>query len=115
MLRKMIVVFFALGMSMAYGDVSGDWDFAVEITGMGGGNASVTLQEAADGTITGHYSGQLGNTDITGAAEGNDFQFAVTGDAGSVTYKGTLQDNDTLKGTLDLGGMAEGTFTATRK
>jgi len=32
-----------------------------------------------------------------------------------VTYAGTIEDKDTLKGTLDLGGMAQGTFTAIRK
>jgi len=94
-------------------DVSGSWNFAVEIMGQGG-NASVTMTEAADGTITGHYNGQLGDTDFTGKASGDDMQFALVGDAGTVTYQGTVQADGTIRGTVDLAGMAEGTFVATR-
>lgn len=100
---------FLLASSLASADVSGSWSFAVDVMGQTG-NASVTMTQSGDGTIAGHYTGQLGDTDFTGTATGNDFQFVLTGDAGSVTYKGTLQEDGTLKGTLDLSGMAEGTF-----
>lgn len=90
-------------------DVSGNWSFAVEVAGQTG-NATVSMTQNSDGSIAGHYTGQLGDTDFTGTATGNDFQFTLTGDAGSVTYKGTLQTDGTLKGSLDLSGMAEGTF-----
>jgi hypothetical protein len=117
MLRKFagILCLWALSLSAAFADVSGNWNFAVEIAGVGGGNASVTMQQAADGVITGTYAGQLGNTNITGKAEGNAFEFIVAGQMGSVKYMGELQADGTLKGTLDLGGMGEGTFTATRR
>ncbi|MDH7942440.1 hypothetical protein QGM61_01285 [Pseudohongiella sp. SYSU M77423] len=100
---------------VAYADVSGDWNFAVEIAGVGSGNASVTMQEAADGSITGTYSGQLGNTDFTGNSEGDNFEFVLTSQMGSVTYSGEQLPDGTLAGKLNLGGMGEGTFTATRK
>lgn len=99
--------------SLASADVSGAWRFAVDVMGQTG-NASVTMAQGADGAISGHYTGQLGDTDFTGTATGNDFQFTLTGDAGSVTYKGTLQDDGTIKGTLDLSGMAEGTFVGSK-
>ena len=101
--------FLLLASSLASADVSGSWSFAVEVMGQNG-VASVTMTQGSDGAITGHYTGQIGDTDFTGTASGNDFQFVLVVDAGSITYKGTLQDDGTIKGSLDLSGMAEGTF-----
>jgi len=105
-----LLALFLLASSVVRADVSGNWSFAVDVMGQTG-NASVTMAQAGDGTLAGHYTGQLGDTDFAGTATGNDFQFVLVGDAGSVTYKGTLQADGTIKGTLDLSGMAEGTFT----
>jgi len=108
--RLTIAAVFMLGAQFASADVSGSWAFAVDIMGQTG-NAAVTMAQGSDGAVTGHYTGQLGDTDFTGTASGDDFQFTLTGDAGSVVYKGTLQDDGTITGTVDLGGMATGTFT----
>ena len=117
MIRKLMMVAagIALSINTAFADVSGDWSFAVEIPGAGSGNAQVTMQQAADGAITGTYSGQLGNTDFTGKAEGNTFEFTLSSQVGSVTYAGELQADGTLKGTLNLGDMGQGTFVGTRR
>lgn len=119
MLKKVFACAAAATMSLmvstAWADVSGDWTFAVEIPGVGGGNASVTMQEGEDGTLTGTYSGQLGNTDFTGTVEDGEFSFPLTTQMGTVTYSGEQQDDDTLTGILDLGGQGEGSFTATRQ
>lgn len=98
-----------LASSVASADVSGSWSFAVEVMGQNG-VASVTMTQGSDGAIAGHYTGQIGDADFTGTATGNDFQFVLVVDAGSITYKGTLQEDGTIKGSLDLSGMAEGTF-----
>jgi hypothetical protein len=112
--------FKALLVSMAFlllaagasADVSGTWSMAVEITGVGGGTPTVTMAQDAQGNITGSYTGQLGSAaPITGKATGADFEFTMSGEMGSVTYKGALQEDGTVKGTLDLSGMASGTFT----
>ena len=108
--RLTIAAVFALGAQFASADVSGSWAFAVDIMGQTG-NAAVTMAQGSDGAVTGHYTGQLGDTDFTGTATGDDFQLTLTSEAGSVVYKGTLQDDGTISGTLDLGGMATGTFT----
>ena len=108
--RLTIAAVFALGAQFASADVSGSWAFAVDIMGQTG-NAAVTMAQGSDGAVTGHYTGQLGDTDFTWTATGDDFQFTLTSEAGSVVYKGTLQDDGTISGTLDLGGMATGTFT----
>lgn len=115
MSRTIIALITALGMSAAIADVSGNWTFNVEIPGAGSGSADVTMEEADDGTISGQYSGQLGNTAITGEADGDDFTFDVNTDMGTITYEGTAQDDGSLAGTVDLGGMAEGRFTATKQ
>ena len=109
-LKSFLLFSLLLSAQFASADVSGNWAFAVKIMDQSG-NAQVML--AQDGTeLTGHYSGQLGNTDFKGTVNGDDFQFILVGDAGSVTYKGTLQADGTIKGSLDLAGMAQGTFTA---
>jgi len=111
---RWLMVLVALGlMPAASADVSGSWSFAVEVMGQSG-NASVTMTQTGDGTITGHYTGQLGDTDFTGKASGDELQFALVGAAGTVTYQGTLQADGSIRGTVDLGGMAEGTFVATK-
>lgn len=117
MIRKTtgLVMAMALSGSAAWADVSGDWDFAVDLGGMGGGNASVTLKEGGDGTLTGTYNGQLGNTDFEGESDGTSFKFDLVSQMGSVTYSGELQEDGTLVGTLDLMGMGEGSFVATRR
>ena len=114
MLRTIIAIMTAFGMSAALADVTGMWTFNVEIPGVGGGSADVILEEV-DGSLLGEYSGQLGNTPITGEVNGNTFTFDVNGDMGTVTYEGEVQEDGSLAGTLDLGGMAEGRFTATRQ
>lgn len=117
MIRK-VMLFTAgavLSINTALADVSGKWGFAVDIAGMGSGNAEVSMEQAADGAITGTYSGQLGNTSFTGKADGDAFEFTLNSDMGAVKYEGELQADGTLKGTMNLAGMGGGTFVGTRK
>jgi len=98
-----------LSAQFASADVSGNWVFAVTIMDQTG-NPQVTMMQ--DGAVlAGHYNGQLGNSDFKGTVNGDDFQFVLASEAGSVTYKGTLQADGTIKGNLDAAGMAQGTFT----
>ena len=98
-------------------DVSGTWAFTVQ-TDAGTGSPTVTLKQDGE-KLTGHYSSEtLGEADLTGSVKGRDLKFTFTanvqGTSFEVTYTGTIEDNG-LKGTLDLAGMAQGTFTAKRK
>lgn len=117
MIRKfmMLAAGAVLTINTAFADVSGDWTFAVDIPDAGSGNAQVTMQQAADGAITGTYSGQLGNTNFTGNAEGDAFEFSLSSQMGTIKYAGEVQADGTLKGTLQLGDMGQGTFVGTRK
>ena len=97
-------------------NVTGDWIFDVT-TDQGGGTPTITFKQDGE-KLTGKYNGQLGAADLTGTVKGNDIQFSFTvdvqGQQAPVTYKGTVEKN-TMKGTLDIAGMVNGTFTATKK
>jgi uncharacterized lipoprotein NlpE involved in copper resistance len=98
-------------------DVTGKWLFSVQ-TEAGTGEPTVTLKQDGE-KLTGHYSSQtLGEADLTGTISGNKIEFKfnadMQGQALPVTYSGTVE-KDTMKGTLDLGGMAGGTFTAKKQ
>jgi hypothetical protein len=98
-------------------DLTGKWAFNVE-TGAGSGNPTITLKQDGE-KLTGHYSGQLGEADLTGSIKGKEFTFKFSVDAQGnmldVTYTGTAESNDSLKGKLDIAGLANGTFTAKRQ
>ena len=97
-------------------NVTGEWAFSVT-TDQGGGNPTITFKQDGE-KLTGKYNGQLGVADLTGTVKGNAITFSFTvdvqGQQAPVNYKGTVEKN-TMKGTLDIGGMVNGTFTATKK
>ena len=97
-------------------NITGEWAFTVT-TDQGGGTPTITFQQDGE-KLTGKYTGQLGAADLTGTIKGNDVKFTFTidvqGQNAPVSYAGTVEKN-TMKGTLDIGGMVNGTFTATKK
>jgi hypothetical protein len=99
-------------------DVTGKWLFAVE-TSAGGGTPTITLKQEGE-KLTGHYSStQLGEAELTGSVKGTAITFAfgadVQGTHLDVTYSGTIEGKDSMKGKVNLGGLGEGTFTAKRQ
>jgi hypothetical protein len=99
-------------------DVTGKWTFDVQ-TGAGGGMPTVTMKQDGD-KLTGHYSSaNLGEADFTGTIKGNELTFTfrveVQGMPIDVTYSGTVESKDAMKGTINLAGVAQGTFTAKRQ
>ena len=121
-IRVLSVIVFAAGLlSTARVDaqgtnVTGEWLFNVT-TDQGGGTPTITFKQDGE-KLTGKYAGQLGNADLTGTVKGNAIHFTFTidvqGQQAPVTYDGTVEKN-TMKGKLDIGGMVNGTFTATKK
>lgn len=97
-------------------NVTGDWAFTVT-TDQGSGEPTITFKQDGE-KLTGKYTGQLGTADLTGSVKGNAITFTFTvdvqGQQAPVTYKGTV-DKNTMKGSLDIAGMVNGTFTATKK
>jgi hypothetical protein len=99
-------------------DLSGKWVFDVT-TSAGSGKPIVTFKQSGE-TLTGHYSSMnLGEADLNGTVKGQDIAFkfvgTVQGMSVDVTYTGTIESSDAMKGTLDIGGLARGTFTAKRQ
>jgi hypothetical protein len=99
-------------------DVTGTWSFQVT-TSAGSGTPTVTFKQAGE-TLTGHYSStNLGEADLTGTVKGRDIAFRFTGTVQGmsvdVAYTGTVESNDAMKGTLDIGGLAQGSFTGKRQ
>jgi hypothetical protein len=98
-------------------DVTGKWAFHVE-TGAGSGTPTMTFKQDGE-KLTGHYSGQLGEADLTGTVKEQDITFKfdidAQGTALAVTYTGTVDGKDAMKGKVDLGGLGEGTFTAKKQ
>jgi hypothetical protein len=99
-------------------DVSGKWLFNVQ-TDAGTGTPTVTLKQDGE-KLTGHYSSAiLGEADLTGSVKANEIKFSFSADAQGtslqVSYTGTIEDKDSMKGSVDLGGLAQGTFTAKRQ
>lgn len=97
-------------------NVTGEWLFNVT-TDQGGGTPTITFKQDGE-KLTGRYQGQLGDAELTGTVKGSAIEFTFTVDAqgqqAPVNYKGTIEKN-TMKGTLDIAGMVNGTFTATKK
>lgn len=100
----------------ARADVTGTWAMAVE-TGAGSGTPTIVLKQDGE-KLTGQYSGQLGEAPVTGTLKGSAielaFDISVQGTALHVTYSGTA-DASSMKGTVKLGDLGEGTFTGKKK
>jgi hypothetical protein len=119
----LFVVIYSLAIAFAYAgqakpNISGTWTFDV-VTDAGTGTPTVTLKQDGE-KLTGHYSSQtLGEADLTGTVKGNDVNFTFTADlqgqAVPVTYKATIDSATSMKGTIDIGGVAGGTFTGKKK
>lgn len=99
-------------------DVSGTWQLAVT-TDQGVTHPTVTFrQEGAD--LTGDYSSEaLGQNRVSGTVDGTSvtwsFSATLQGQDIPVRYRGTLQDDGTISGSIDIaGGMLTGSFVGTR-
>ena len=125
MKRLLLIAMFALSVAapiavagQASTNVTGKWIFTVE-TSAGAGMPTVTLKQEGE-KLTGHYSSQnFGEVDLTGTVKGTAINFMfgadVQGTHLDVTYSGTIEGNDSMKGKVNLGGLGEGTFTARRQ
>jgi hypothetical protein len=83
------------------------------------GTPTVTFKQAGEKLTGPNSSANLGEADLTGTVKGNDVAFKFNGDLGGqaveVTYQATIEGKDTMKGTIDIGGAAMGTFTGKRQ
>ncbi len=99
-------------------DVTGIWAFEVQ-TENGTGTPTVTFKQDGE-KLTGHYSSQfLGEAELSGTVKGQSIEFVVAasvqGNAIELSFTGTIENKDAMKGKVSLAGMGEGTFTGKRK
>ena len=99
-------------------NITGKWVFEVQ-TDAGTGTPTVTFKQDGD-KVSGHYSSMtLGEADLTGTLKGPDLTFNfnadLQGQAVPVTYTATVDSNTTMKGKIDIGGQATGTFTGKKQ
>ena len=100
-------------------DLTGKWAFSVT-TDNGTGTPTITFRQTGD-SLSGHYSSQVfGEVDFAGGKvkDGKinfSFTASVQGQSLTVTYSGTVESADSVKGTMDLGGFGSGTWTGTRQ
>lgn len=98
-------------------DVSGEWVFEVS-TSQGSGSPTFVFRQDGE-KLTGTYKGLFGEAELAGTVKGKALKYSFTAKAQgtefAVTYEGEIESSDSVKGTVDLGGMASGTFTGKRK
>jgi len=104
--------------TVATADVSGRWLLTVT-TDQGVTRPSVVLRQNGD-ALSGDYSSEtLGEHEVEGSVSGStvtwSFSASAQGQAFPVVYRGTLGEDGTITGTIDIaGGLLTGSFTARR-
>lgn len=97
-------------------NVTGTWQMEVQ-TAQGAGSPKFTLEQKGE-DVTGTYAGQLGEAPVKGTVKGNAVELNYTVSGGgmelAVKYAGTVE-GDTMKGTVSLGDLGEGTFTGKKQ
>lgn len=98
-------------------DITGKWLFTVT-SELGTGTPTVTFKQTGD-SLSGHYSSQtFGEVDFKGTFKDQKVVFTVNvnvdGNSLTVTYSGTMDGANAMKGTVDFGGMGAGTFSGKR-
>jgi len=98
-------------------NISGAWDVTVETSG-GSGSPTFTFKQDGE-KLTGMYKGQFGEAPLTGTVKGDDVNFTINisaqGQSMTVVYKGKITGKDSMKGTVALGELGEGTWSGKRK
>jgi hypothetical protein len=93
--------------------LTGTWNFSVE-TSAGSGSPTFVFNQETETSFTGTYKGQLGEAPVKGTINGKEVKFSFTVNDNLIEYTGTWDGNN-MKGSVKLGTMAEGTFTAVKK
>jgi hypothetical protein len=100
--------------SLFASDLSGTWNAQVTL-GDQTGTPTLVLKQNGE-KLTGTYSGALGEAPLTGTVKGKEVTIDFEASGVKVRYAGKLDSEEKkIEGTVDYGGQASGTFTATKK
>jgi hypothetical protein len=107
-----VVMFMAASLFAA--DLTGTWNAKVNLGDQQGEPTFVLEQDG--NKLTGTYSGALGEAPIKGTVKGDEITIDFDASGAAVHYAGQVdKSGNKMEGTVDYGGQASGTFTATRK
>lgn len=115
-MKRLAVLTFVLtfALTLLAADLTGTWSANV-VLDAGNGTATFVLKQMGD-TLSGTYSGVLGEAKVTGTVKGNQAEWSFQSDqAGKIVYTGTLDGASKIKGTCEYGALGKGTFTAEKK
>jgi len=109
------------GHTSAAADISGTWNFSVDLDGGGHGDPIFVFKQKGE-KLTGTYNGPLGEYKVTGTVTGAKavfgFDFKNADLAGKATYTATIESPTKMNGTvefIDNGGNERGKWTAIKK
>lgn len=108
----MLVLLSTFSASAQAVDVSGKWNMKVE-TSAGSGTPVFVLKQTGE-TITGTYTGQLGEAEITGTLKGKEIKLEFKAGDYNIVYTGTVEGN-TMQGKVAIGDVAQGTFAGVKE
>jgi len=112
----------AANFALAAVDLSGSWDFTMT-TQRGEMKSELTIVQTGEKLeVTMKSTGRSGNvmeSKGTGTVKGNEVEFTITrttqrGEM-TTTYKGTIENDNTLSGKAEMGPMGSVDWKATRK
>ena len=95
-------------------DVTGKWNFNIETPVQG--SPTVTFTVKGDSLKGQYISNALGTHDFVGTIKGRTLTFSFPAESGGqrfdMSFTAKVQDAESMSGTIDFSGMADGTFTA---
>jgi hypothetical protein len=114
----MRLLFLALPAASAFAsDVTGTWNFAVDLASGGHGDPVFVLQQSGS-RISGRYNGPLGEQDVTGTIEGNKVTIELKVEGGSegftMIYSGNLETAGKMAGEVRRGDRVTGKWLAVK-
>lgn len=96
-------------------DLTGNWTFSV-ITENGTGTPAVTMKQQGDSLSGTYESSRMGVLAFKGRVKDRTFTFDVGTSGGTtLSFKGTIVDDDHVKGDVDFGGQGSAMFTGERR
>jgi len=109
-----------IGLSSGAADISGTWNFSVDLDSGGHGDPVFVFKQEAE-KLTGTYNGPLGEYKITGTVTGAKavfgFEFPQDGENGKATYTGTIESPTKMTGAVEFiadKGTVRGKWVASR-
>jgi hypothetical protein len=96
-----------IGLTSGAADISGTWNFSVDLDGGGHGEPTFVFKQEAD-KLTGTYKGPLGELNVTGTVTDAKavFGYEITrgGETVKATYTGTIESPTKMTGTVEFSG-----------